>query len=284
MTLQELLDAAIQHPLIKETRMEPMRTAVTHDAAMLDVDPAACVPDVYDLADHQLIDLVKAQAPAHWTRRTRSAFTNTIQGLLCLGRAQGGLEPRDMPIPSWRDHRDGPQEGWVPRHELPPKLLYRLKPMPENLEQEIQQYLQWCRRVVQPGRPHAVKKRASSCKMVYEALVRMAGFAVHIQHLPAELLTLRDLCDPALVHAVVTWWVEVRCGKLTASLRMVVIHLEVIARHWLKELTYAEALKDLLRGDLAVVDAAQRCPRSTRHASMTFERPGPSSATSRTRL
>jgi integrase len=93
--------------------------------------------------------------------------------------------------------------------------------------------------------------------MVYEALVRIAGFAVHYQHLPAELLTLRDLCDPALVHAFVTWWVEERCGKLTASLRMVVIHLEVIARHWIKDLAYAEALKDLLRGDLAVADAVR---------------------------
>jgi integrase len=129
--------------------------------------------------------------------------------------------------------------------------------MPEHLEQEIQMYLEWCRRVVQPGRPHSVKKRASSCKMVYQALVRMAGFAVHYQHLPAELLTLRDLCDPALVHAFVTWWVEERRGQLTASLRMAVIHLEVIARHWLKDLTYAEALKDLLRGDLAVVDAVR---------------------------
>jgi hypothetical protein len=129
--------------------------------------------------------------------------------------------------------------------------------MPASLEQEIQSYLQWCQRVVQPGRPHSVKKRATTCKGVYEGLTRMAGFAVHYQHLPAELLTLRDLCDPALVHAFVTWWVVERCGKLTASLRMAVIHLEVITHYWLKELTYAEALKDLLTGDLAVAEVGR---------------------------
>jgi hypothetical protein len=85
--------------------------------------------------------------------------------------------------------------------------------MPNSLTQEIHAYLQWCRRVVQTGRPHAVKKRSTSCTMVYEALARMAGVAVHFQHLPAELLTLRDLCDPALMHAFVTWWVEERCGN-----------------------------------------------------------------------
>jgi len=29
MTLQELLDIAIQHQMMKETRIEPMRTAIT---------------------------------------------------------------------------------------------------------------------------------------------------------------------------------------------------------------------------------------------------------------
>src|ERR1700752_4766765 len=114
MTLQQLIETAIQQQFIKETRLKPMRTAVTHYAAMFGVEPAECPPSVYDLADHQLIDLVQAQAPAHWTRRTRSAFTNTIQGLLRLGREQGWLEARDTQVPSWRDHRDGPREGWVP--------------------------------------------------------------------------------------------------------------------------------------------------------------------------
>jgi hypothetical protein len=111
MTLQELLDAAMQHQLINETRIEPMRKAVRHYAAMLGMDPAECLPTVYDLADHYLIALVQAQAPADWTRRTRSTFTNYVQGLLRLGREQGWLEARDTHVPSWRDHRDGPKEG-----------------------------------------------------------------------------------------------------------------------------------------------------------------------------
>ena len=36
-----------------------------------------------------------------------------------------------------------------------------------------------------------------------------------------------------------------------------VVNLEVIARHWLKEPTYAETLKELLKGDLAVADAVR---------------------------
>jgi hypothetical protein len=41
----------------------------------------------------------------------------------------------------------------------------------------------------------------------------------------------------------------------TPGLRNMVVNLEIIARHWLKELTYAETLKYLLKGDLAVADA-----------------------------
>jgi hypothetical protein len=138
MTLQEVLEMAIQHQLIKETRIEPMRTAVTQYAAMLGVGPATCLPAVYDLANHQLTSLVHTQAPAHWNRRTRSTFSNHLQCLLRLGRERGWLEARDTQFKSWRNHRDGPKEGWVPRHELPPKLIYRLQEMPAGLEQEIQ--------------------------------------------------------------------------------------------------------------------------------------------------
>ena len=224
---------------------------------MLGAAPAECLPAAYDLAEHQLVAFVQAHAPADWTRPTLTNLHNNLQFLLRLGREQGWLEARATHFKSWRDHRDGPKEGWVPRHELPPKLIYRLQEMPASLEQEIQSYLQWCQRVVQPGRPHSVKKRATTCHGVYESLTRMAGFAVHYQHLPAELLTLRDLCDPALVHEFIQWWVEERRRKLTPGLRNMVVNLEVIARHWLKDLTIAEALKELLKGDLAVADAVR---------------------------
>jgi len=46
--------------------------------------------------------------------------------------------------------------------------------MPESLEQEIQAYLQWCWRVVQPCRPHSVKQRTTTCQAVYKALTRIA--------------------------------------------------------------------------------------------------------------
>ena len=67
-----------------------------------------------------------------------------------------------------------------------------------------------------------------------------------------------------------TWWVKERRRKLTPGLRHMVMNLEVVARHWLKDLPYAEALKELLKGDLAVVDAATRCPPSTPYALQRF--------------
>jgi hypothetical protein len=98
-----------------------------------------------------------------------------------------------------------------------------------------------------------------------------------------DVMTRSHLCDPALVYAFINWWVEERCRKLTPGLRNIVMNLEVVARHWLEELTYADAVKELLKGELAVAGSAKRCPRSTPHSSMTLERPGPSSATWRTR-
>jgi hypothetical protein len=84
----------------------------------------------------------------------------------------------------------------------------------------------------------------------------MAGFAVHDQQLPEALLTVRDLYAPALMHAFIQWWVKERRRTLTPGLRHMVMNLEVIARHWLKDLPYAEAFKELLKGNLAVADAA----------------------------
>jgi hypothetical protein len=233
MTCPQLLNAVTQHQRLTEQRLQPMRMAVTQYAAMLGMEPAACLSAVYDLADRQLTALVQTHARAHWNRRTRSTFANQVQWLLRLGRKQGWLEPRDTLLKRGRDHRDGPQKGWVPRHELPPKLIDRLQPMPESLEQEMQTSLQWCRRVAQPGRPHSVKQRATTCQAVSEALTRLAGCAVHDQQLPEALLTVRDLCDPARVHAFIQWWVEERRRKLTHGLRNMVANLEVIARHWL---------------------------------------------------
>ena len=79
----------MQHQLITDQRRQPMRTAVTQYAAMLGVDPAACPPAVYDLAEHQLVAFVQAHAPADWTRRTLTTLHNHLQLLLRLGREQG---------------------------------------------------------------------------------------------------------------------------------------------------------------------------------------------------
>jgi hypothetical protein len=103
-----------------------------------------------------------------------------------------------------------------------------------------------------------------------------------------------------LVHAFIQSWVEERCRKRTPGLRTMVVNLEVIVRRWLQELTYADALKDLLTGDLAVAEAGR--DKRTRWSSLAqikavgrtvdplnptrvndFWRPGPSSATWRTR-
>jgi hypothetical protein len=45
------------------------------------------------------------------------------------------------------------------------------------------------------------------------------------------------------------------------------VNLEVVARRWLQELTYADAVKALLKGDLAVVDAGR--DKQTRWLSLT---------------
>ena len=79
-----------------------MRMAVTQYAAMLGMEPAACLSAVYDLADRQLTAFVQTHARAHWNRRTRSTFANQVQWLLRLGREQGWLEPRDTPLKRWR--------------------------------------------------------------------------------------------------------------------------------------------------------------------------------------
>jgi hypothetical protein len=66
----------------------------------------------------------------------------------------------------------------VPRHGLPPKLIDRLQEMPAGLEQEIQAYLQWCQRAVQPGRSHSVRKKpATTCQTASQHSLLLGGEA-----------------------------------------------------------------------------------------------------------
>jgi hypothetical protein len=96
--------------------------------------------------------------------------------------------------------------------------------------------------------------------------------AMHDHEDPDEIGDVRSrspLCDPALVHAFIEWWVEERRRTLTPGLCNMVVNLEVVARHWLQELTYADTVKALLKGDLAVAHAAKRSTRSPLPASTT---------------
>jgi integrase len=256
MTLQELFDAAVEEKLIKPTRQGPIQSTVKQYANMHGLSQTRCPPELYYLADAPLDTFVDAHAPDHWERRTVTNFKNNLRFLWRIGIAQGWLDPLAQPLKHWRDC---PQTiecrgNRVPRHENAARLIYRLYPVPVALAEEIESYLQWSQRPVQPGRPHTIKKRPTTCEDIKGSLLRMAGFAVHYQDLPAELLTLKDLCEPSLAHAFITWWIDERRGKVTYGLVQSIVPLETIARHYLKDLKVAEQLNSLLNGELAVID------------------------------
>ena len=73
MTLYEMIDAALtcqqEHadgsmtPLLAKSRRAPMRSSIKRYATMLEIYPAAAIPDTYHRPDHDIRALIEAKSP-----------------------------------------------------------------------------------------------------------------------------------------------------------------------------------------------------------------------------
>jgi integrase len=262
MTLYELIDRALTTkqvmadgtlaPLLARSRRAPMRSAVKRYGIFLGFDPETAGPESYHRPDHEIKVLVDAKAPESLAANTRRNLANDLVALLRIGVDQGWLNPLPLPLFSWRERKPDlwhHTRSFRSHEDYTASTRYILSPTecPERLLDEIKAYLDWCEAPIARNRPRAVMKRPITSAIIRGHLLRIAGFAVHHAHVPADTLTLIDLCQLDLLEAFANWWLG-RRGKMTLTLQRMITAPETIARYWLKDEKLADSIKSMQNG------------------------------------
>jgi hypothetical protein len=138
------------------------------------------------------------------------------------------------------------KRGRVPRRRGQPigPALPTLTDFAPELGKDLEEYFASCADPFDGRTPQKIKKVGITVHKVREKLDALAGYAVHEYGLPAELLTLRDVCDPALLRSFIPWWLK-RRGRSTGGLRVFLSVTRTIAEHWLHDVPRAQQISAL---------------------------------------
>ena len=117
---------------------------------------------------------------------------------------------------------------------------------PVALAQETADYLQWCTPELQRGRSKKIRKGKAAQTYAMLAIGYVAGYAVDVEGVDKETLTLRALCEPKRLEEFAWWWLK-RRGVSTRSLPKMLGVLKTIARHW-----YNDGRRSLSRGNRGI--------------------------------
>jgi hypothetical protein len=110
-----------------------------------------------------------------------------------------------------------------------------------QLAKELDAYLVWCTPKIARDRPQQIYKTPRTQHRTRGHVARVAGFAVRQGHDPATL-TLKTLCDAALLEEMAWWWIQERVGRNTCGLTMMIEEMKTIARYYVKDEDMAGAL------------------------------------------
>ena len=273
MMLQDVLQSAIDGDRLTPARVGPMRTAVKQFSAMFELTPDQLPPQQYHLPKEVLFRFIEQHSAADVGPRKLANTKNNIRWLLDLAVREGWLRPAAATSLTWKDRRKNASAVILYRartdsRHSPSNMYALLLPAaepttntprgfradilrqrqglqlaPQALLDEINEYLDWCQKAYAPKRDAKIQKRAVSAELCRRDVLRIAGYAHHIAGIPLTEITLKQLTEPELVQAFVSWWVNERRGRVTISIHNYLTPLQVIARHWLKDPTRAEALR-----------------------------------------
>jgi integrase len=116
-----------------------------------------------------------------------------------------------------------------------------------GLAHEVDAYLAWCTPKVSRDRPHHLYKTEGTRKRTRKHVACVAGYAVQQGH-DAMTLTLKMLCDAALLEDFAWWWINERVGRNTQGLSMIIEEMKTIARYSLKDEEIATAIAGIYEG------------------------------------
>ena len=258
MTLQELLDHALIQQWFPLSYKGPLQTYVKKYAKALGHEAKICPTTAYHLPDDLIRDtLYTAVDDPHIQPRSVQAGINMILKLLHKAVSEGCLPALDaLPTrhrlttrivhPLRYLYRTHPERR--PKDIPEPKYTrYGLTDWPLELAHETSAYLQWCTPELQRGRSKKIRKGESAQTYAIQAIGYVAGYAVAVEGLDKETLTLRALCEPKRLEDFAWWWLQTRRGVSTRSLPKMLGVLKTIARHWYKDEALAVEIVGIFR-------------------------------------
>jgi hypothetical protein len=260
-SLADLFEAAYAppDPWFPASRQAPMKSHLMKYAQALGcADLKSCPSTGYHRPDDDVRACLLRSLDKTLQPRSVKNLCNDVLALLHAGVSRGWLASPPSPLHEWRSHgKSHLTHGRYRRGIYPPGAQTRfiLKPLPDMLSQELESYLAWCQAPDHQakGRSWKIRKRVVTADNTRQRVGRIAGYAVNIEQLPAELLTLRDLCDPAFLKRFADWWLE-RRQKSTEGIRDYLKVMHTIVKHQLKDAAMDEGMKALF-ADLLPAEA-----------------------------
>jgi hypothetical protein len=266
-TLGQLLERALADawPELSLPRQRQLRSHVTRYAAFLGYALKDCPAHAYHLSDDCRQTLIDQHDD--FSSSYRKNIRRDLTELLMLAVARNWLPPLAPTIPDWRTKGEArafedayydrlgnadrtpyglTKRGRVPRRRGQPvgPACPSLTNLAPELGKDLEDYFRSCTDPFDNRTPQKIKKVGITVDKVQEKIDSLAGFAVHEYGLPAELLTLRDICDPALLRRFIPWWLK-RRGRSTAGLRAFLSVTRTIAEHWLHDEQRAQQISAL---------------------------------------
>ena len=244
MTLQELLEHALVQQWFTPSYTNPLRTYVKQYGKALGYEVKTCPPAVYHLPDERVTEIIHRAADEDLQPRSVQACVNAILKLLHRAVAEGCLPPFDQPpvrrrtqgfthpLPYLRQFHPETVPEEIPRGKTTWYGL-RQRDWPVALVHECDAYLEWCTPEELQGRAVKIHKVASTQKGVRQLVARIAGYAVSVEGIEKDRLTLRLLCDPTRLEAFAWWWKNERRRYSTKSIPAWLGTMKTIARYWL---------------------------------------------------
>lgn len=156
----------------------------------------------------------------------------------------------------WKRHQAARQAQGLPVEPFEKPLSPTFADLAPRLADELDGYLAWCTPKVARDRPPHIYKTPRTQQRTRGHVARVAGFAVRQGADPAAL-TLKTLCDPALLEEFAWWWIQERIGRNTAGLTMILEEMKTIARYHVRDEAMASAIVRIyerLPGEEVVID------------------------------
>jgi hypothetical protein len=251
MNLQQTFDELVARGLIKDSRVGPIGTALRQYAVLLGYEtPNQCPPEAFNKPQAARSNLINRGAPANLSRSALRNLKNNVSFVVRLAAEQNLIAPPVDTLGDWNERRI--QDRLPARNESVPMKPYYLRHGPPAFQKEIEDYSEWSTGPYASNRHKDIKKRPTSMEAHKRAIWRLAGYIVNVKGVPAEQISLTEICKKRHVEDFVVWYTGIH-GRVTRTVTDNLQKVRVIPTHYLVAL--AKRLPDDAQMEEALAEA-----------------------------